>query len=213
MSPILTGNVVQAAIVRVACGSVQPLGLGALLRAVQESGRACRAHGAVAHSGPQGIDFWNADIAQPRVFLHLRKALSDGGLNRIRLIRLCELGLSDNHVVDLACALSQHPSLEVLSLTSNDFTATAGVQLFNTFVSLQHARALDLSLNPLGDVMAEAMAERLSSGCPWNLQALWFAYCSVSRTGLKDVTRIIRAGADNLEHVVLSGMVSTMPTE
>lgn len=209
----MTRKFVQAAIVRVACGSVKPLGLGALLRAVQECGRANTAHGAFAHSGPQGIDLWNADVAQPGIFLHLTKALGDGGLNRLRLIRLCELGLSDNHVIDLACALSQHPHLEILSITNNLFSARAGIQLFDTFVSLQHARALDMSLNPLGDVMVEAMAERLSSGSPWNLQALWFAYCSVSRRGLKDMARIIRAGANNLEHIVLSGMVFTMPTE
>lgn len=182
-----------------------PLGLGALLRAVEEAGRTCSAHRNLLHTEPQGIDFWNADITRPRTFSYLTKALHDGGLNRLRLIRLCEIGLTDNHVAEIACALSQHPSLEILSVSNNHITASSGISLFNTFVSLKHARALDISLNPLGDLMAEAIAGRLSSGVSWNLQALWFAYCSISSMGLKDVARIIRAGANNLEHLVLSG--------
>lgn len=201
----LTPEIVQAAIVRVAHGSVLPLGLGALLRAVEEAGRTCSAHRSLLHTEPQGIDLWNAEIARPRTFSYLTKALHDGGLDRLRLIRLCEIGLKDNHVAEIACALSQHPSLEILSVSNNHITASSGISLFNTFVSLKHARALDISLNPLGDLMAEAIAGRLSSGVSWNLQALWFAYCSVSSTGLKDIARIIRAGANNLEHLVLSG--------
>lgn len=194
----------QAIIVRVANGSVLPLGLGALLRAVQEAG--C-AHGSTAHSRPQGIDLWSADIAQPQTFAYLTTSLRDGGLNCLRLIRLCGLGLVDEQITQLSCAMGRHPCLEILSVPNNKMTSSAGVLLFDSFVSLPRARALDLSCNPLGDAMAHGIVGRLSSGSPWNLQALWFAYCSLTQAGLNEFARIVRAGADSLEHLVLSGMV------
>lgn len=197
---------VQAVIVRVAEGSVLPLGLGALLRAVQDAGRACTAHRSISRMGPQGIDLWNADIARPRTFAYLRRALHEGWLDRLRLMRLCGVGLVDAQVLELACVLGRHPSLEILSVANNSFTAYSGVALFETFVSMRCARALDVSCNALGDAMVTGIIARLSSGTPWKLQALWLAYCSLTQAGLKDASTIVRAGVDSLEHLVISGV-------
>eukprot|EP00892_Ulva_mutabilis_P010934 jgi/Ulvmu1/8212/UM041_0021.1 len=198
---------VQATIVRVAHGSVSPVGLAALLHAIQKAGSACSAGGTALRSGsgPQGIDLWNAGVAKPRAFMYLIKSINDGELDRLRLIRLCDLGLSDDQISQLSSAIGRHPSLEMLSVASNAFTATSGLLLFGTFVSLQNAQVLDVSCNPLGDTMAQGIADRLSSGTPWKLRTLLFAYCSVTRAGLVETSRIVRAGADNLEHLVISG--------
>lgn len=196
-------------------GSVLPLGLGALLRAICASCSTNRAlQACLVHrdedkinSGPQGIDVWNVDISIPRTFIHLTSALQDGSLNCLRLIQLCEVGLCDHHVSALACSLRHHPALEMLSVRSNRFTAVSGPKLFDCFVSLRNARVLDLSLNDLGDAMVEAMSGRIGCGEPWSLQAVWLAYCRISTAGITDMARIARAGAERLEHIVVSGVV------
>jgi hypothetical protein len=91
------------------------------------------------------------------------------------------------------------------------FGAAAGTTLFDAFTSLSKAQVLDLSMNSgLGDEMIENMCQIVGGGFPWNLRALWCAYCNVSMEGIRKLRGLVRSGHSQIRQLVVSGACRQM---
>jgi hypothetical protein len=93
--------------VRVASGSVTSLGFASLVRVTSE-----------LHD-VAGLDLANTGLADERCYHHLTRALQEGDLGHLNVLRLSNMQLGDSHICALARALYGHQELEILCVAGN----------------------------------------------------------------------------------------------
>jgi hypothetical protein len=93
--------------VRVSSGSVTPLGFASLVRATSEL------------QSVAGLDLSNSGLVNERCYPHLTRALEEGDLAHLNILRLSHMQLGDTHICALAKALRGHQELEILCVTGN----------------------------------------------------------------------------------------------
>lgn len=89
------------------CPEVTTLGFSSLIRATSE-----------LHS-VAGLDLSNSQLAHERCYPYLTRALTQGELAHLNILRLSHMELGDTHICALAQALSGHPELEILCVAGN----------------------------------------------------------------------------------------------